>query len=252
MISKKALARTGKRAVESGIFSVRRRLTERYLDPARDSVLLSWATYSPWLLDSEFANTYEAIRPNTLVDRYRCYELWHLLRQTSELEGDILEVGTWRGGTGSLLGRRAALLNLSAHVFLCDTFEGVVKTTSADAMYHGGEHADTSMSVVEECIARLGLTNVTILRGVFPDDTGPMISARSFRLCHIDVDAYQSAKDVLTWVWPRLAVGGIVIFDDFGFSGTRGVATLVHESEANRDLVCVQNLNGHAIFVKVL
>ena len=27
----------------------------------------------------------------------------------------------------------------------------------------------------------------------------------TFRLCHIDVDVYQSAKDVFDWVWPRLS-----------------------------------------------
>jgi len=61
---------------------------------------------------------------------------------------------------------------------------------------------------------------------------GCAIADRSFRFCHIDVDAYQSGKDVLSWVWPSLAVGGIVVFDDFGFSSTRGIAALVHEEEA--------------------
>ena len=251
MMNKKTLARDGKRFVESTLFSVRKRLTERHLDPARDSVLLSWATYSPWLLDAEFTACHRTIRAYTLVDLYRCYELWHLLGQTRELKGDILEVGTWRGGTGCLLGRRAMLLGLPARVYLCDTFEGVVKTSAADGMYRGGEHADTSIPVVDECIARLGLTNVTVLKGIFPEDTGAAITDRPFRFCHIDVDVYQSGKDVLAWVWPRLAVGGIVVFDDFGFSSTRGIATLVHEEEAKADRVCVQNLNGHAILVKV-
>jgi len=251
MLSKKTVARSGKRQIESVLFSVRKRLTERYLDPTRDPVLLSWATYSPWLLDDEFAECHQTIRENTLVDRYRCYELWHLLRQTRELAGDILEVGTWRGGTGCLLGHRASLLDLPARVYLCDTFEGVVKTSAADSMYRGGEHSDTSIAIVEECAARFGLTNLTILKGIFPEETGSAIADRSFRFCHIDVDAYQSGKDVLSWVWPRLLVGGIVVFDDFGFSSTRGIAALVHEEEAKPDRVCVQNLNGHAVFVKV-
>jgi len=251
MLSKKTVARSGKRQVESVLFSVRKRLTERYLDPSRDSVLLSWATYSPWLLDEEFSACHRTIGANTLVDRYRCYELWHLLGQTRELAGDILEVGTWRGGTGCLLGHRAALLDLPARVYLCDTFEGVVKTSAADSMYRGGEHSDTSIAIVEECAARFGLTNLNILKGIFPEETGYAIADRSFRFCHIDVDAYQSGKDVLSWVWPRLAVGGIVVFDDFGFSSTRGIAALVHEEEAKPDRVCVQNLNGHAVLVKV-
>lgn len=244
------LARAGKRFVEKSLFAARRRLVERNLDPARDSVIISWATYSPWLADPAFQACFEAIAANTLVDRFRCWELWHLLAQVAAVPGDVLEVGTWRGGTGALLGRRAADLGLAAEIHLCDTFTGVVKTGSEDAHYRGGEHADTARPVVEALLRRLDLANVRIHQGIFPEDTGTALADRSFRLCHIDVDAYRSAADVLDWVWPRLGVGGVVVFDDFGFASTRGVAQLVHEREGAPDLVCVQNLNGHAVFVK--
>jgi O-methyltransferase len=171
------------------------------------------------------------------------------MAQTRPLDGDVLEVGTWRGGTGCLLARRAQQLQMPATVYLCDTFEGVVKTGAADS-YRGGEHADTSIPIVQECGTKLGLSNFRILRGIFPEATGSEIADHRFRFCHIDVDVYQSGKDVLDWVWPRLSIGGVVVFDDFGFSSTRGIATLVHEEEGASDRVCVQNLNGHAVFVK--
>jgi O-methyltransferase len=248
-MNKKAIAKTGKRNIEKILFNIRKSLTEKHLDPSRDSVLMSWATYSPWLLDEDFQVCHAAIRDYTLVDLYRCWELWHLLSQTQSLDGDVLEVGTWRGGTGCLLGCRAQQQQIPATVFLCDTFEGVVKTGAADS-YRGGEHADTSIPIVRECAAKLGLSNLSILRGIFPDETGAGIAEHRFRMCHIDVDVYQSGKDVFEWVWPRLSVGGVVVFDDFGFSSTRGIATLVHETEGTADRVCVQNLNGHAVFVK--
>lgn len=248
-MDKKAVARSGKKSVEKLLFALRKALIEKHLDPERDSVLMSWATYSPWLLDREFTACQEVIREYTLVDLYRCWELWHLVGQTRHLTGDMLEVGTWRGGTGCLLGARSKQLGLSATVFLCDTFTGVVKTSAVDT-YRGGEHADTAIPIVRECAAKLGLDNLSILQGVFPEETGGEIADRHYRLCHIDVDAYQSGKDVLEWVWPRLVPGGIVVFDDFGFSSTRGIATLVHEAEGAPGLVCVQNLNGHAVFVK--
>lgn len=247
---KKALARNGKRFLANAMFWARRTLVEKNLDPRQNSTLISWATYSPWLLDREFQETHATIKDQTLVDLYRCYELWHLLAQTRHLQGDVLEVGTWRGGTGCLLGKRAALLGLEADIFLCDTFTGVVKTGANDAHYGGGEHADTSIPLVEELGRKLGLDNLRILQGIFPEDTAESISDRRFRLCHIDVDVYESGKDVLNWVWPRLAVGGIVVFDDFGFPSTTGITKLVHDFEDLPDRVCLQNLNGHAVFVK--
>lgn len=248
--ARKALARGGRSFFAKALFTGRRLLVEPGLDPARDSVIISWATYSPWLRDAEFQACHAAVRTHTLVDVYRCWELWHLLGQVAGVPGDVLEVGTWRGGTGALLGRRAALLGLEAEVLLCDTFTGVVKTGAEDRHYRGGEHADTALPVVQRLVGDLGLGNVRILQGVFPEDTGDRIADRTFRLCHIDVDAYRSARDVLAWVWPRLATGGVVVFDDFGFASTAGVAQLVHEQEGRADLLCLQNLNGHAVFVK--
>jgi O-methyltransferase len=247
---KKVIARSGKKLLEKAMFGARRALVDKCLDPERDTTIISWATYSPWLLDKAFMDCHALIKPYTLVDILRCYELWHLLGQTAGLEGDILEVGTWRGGTGGLLARRAANLSFPSTVHLCDTFSGVVKTGVEDRSYSGGEHSDTSVPVVDDLMKRLGVDNVAILQGIFPDDTGASLADTAFRFCHIDVDVYRSGKGVLDWVWPRLAVGGIVVFDDFGFPSTRGIAQLVHEEETRSDLVCVQNVNGHAVFIK--
>jgi len=247
---KKTIAKNGKQMLEKIIFRARKTLVEPGLNPERDSLIMPWATYSPWLLDKEFQTCHAIIKDYTLVDLYRCYELWHLLSQVSGLPGDVLEVGTWRGGTGGLLGRRAKELNLDCEVFLCDTFEGVVKTGDEDRSYSGGEHADTSMPVVQELIGKLEISNIRILQGIFPEDTADQISDRKFRFCHIDVDVYQSGKDILDWVWSRMDIGGVVVFDDFGFASTTGITKLVHEEESRDDLICVQNVNGHAVFIK--
>ncbi len=58
------------------------------------------ATYAPWNVDSAFLAAHKAIARNTLVDIYRCYELWTLVGQTAKLTGSLLEVGVWRGGSG--------------------------------------------------------------------------------------------------------------------------------------------------------
>jgi len=222
--------------------------------PQRESQLphdavLPRATYAPWLDDGDFKRVYTAIKPHTLVDVYRCHELWWLVAETAGLEGDILEVGVWRGGTGALMAA-AAQASSPSTVFLCDTFSGVVKAGERDATYQGGEHSNTDRGMVQSLLASLGLANAEILVGVFPEDTGQAVSQRRFRLCHIDVDAYQSAKDVWDWVWPRLATGGVVVFDDYGFWQCNGVTELVNEQRGLAGGVVVHNLNGHGLVIK--
>jgi O-methyltransferase len=211
------------------------------------------ATYAPWQSDPDFVKTFEAIRLNTLVDLYRAWELWSLTEQVRGVEGGMLEVGVWRGGTGALLCNKATLLGIEDPVYLCDTFEGVVHAGPKDPGYKGGEHADTSIDEVRRLLARLSLGNAQILQGIFPEETSSRIPATmSFRLCHIDVDVYQSAKDTFCWVWPRLVTGGIVVFDDYGFFGCQGIAELVdQEIRPLPDAIVVHNLNGHAVVIKV-
>jgi O-methyltransferase len=207
------------------------------------------ATYAPWRNDLHFQAALESVRNYTLVDEYRLFELWSLVRNSKALLGDIVEVGVWRGGSGALLARAAQRYAPAAKVFLCDTFEGVVKASPRDSTYGGGEYA-TSRTHVEELLARLELFGVVVLQGVFPDETAAALAEKQLRMCHVDVDVYESARDVLCWAWPRLVPGGIVVFDDYGFLGCDGVTRVVDEAALGDGRVFVHNLNGHGVLVK--
>jgi O-methyltransferase len=208
------------------------------------------ATYAPWSVDRDFLATYESVRFNTHVDKYRCWELWRVVEQIAKLSsGDCLEVGVWRGGSGCLIAKKMALLNIDSQVYLCDTFSGVVKAGPMDDSYKGGEHADTALSVVHDLARRMGV-NVRVLKGVFPDETGALLDNRSFRFCHIDVDVYESARASTEWVWPRLISRGIIVYDDYGFQGCDGVRRYLDEWSQTTDCLFIHNLNGHAIIIK--
>lgn len=137
-----------------------------------------------------FQEALASIKGYTIVDKYRCFELWKLIEQSAKLiSGSIIEIGVWRGGTGALIAKQAKNCGIRDRVFLCDTFTGVVKANEKDPTYKGGEHADTSRQVVDELIfTRMNLDNVEILEGIFPDQTGHGIEDLQFRFCHIDVD----------------------------------------------------------------
>jgi O-methyltransferase len=210
------------------------------------------ATYAPWNTDAVFLETYRAIQGYTLVDKYRCYELWTLVEQSRKIEGAIIEIGVWKGGTGALIAKKAKLCGIFDSVYLCDTFTGVVKTTDQDTHYKGGEHSDTSRHIVESLIfENLNLNNVKILEGIFPDQTAHLIRDERFRLCHIDVDVYQSAQDIIDWIWDKLVIGGIIVYDDYGFNTCDGITKHVNEQKSYPDRLIFHNLNGHSIIVKI-
>lgn len=208
--------------------------------------IVSAATLSPWYDDHEFVEIYLKIKEHTLVDHYRCYELWTLAKQSHKIPGIILEVGVWKGGTGSIIAKAAP----TKKVYLADTFNGVVKATIKDLTYVGGEHSDTSTAIVEDLLNKMNIANAELLVGVFPDDTGHIIK-ENIALLHCDVDVFDSAKDIVDWAIPRLSMGGILVFDDYGFEQCNGISLLCDMLREDENLLYLYNLNGHAIFIKI-
>ncbi len=209
------------------------------------------ANYSPWAADTDFMATLQAVQGATLVDHLRLWELWCLVEETRALPGAILEVGVWRGGSAAVMARRLAQQGSCVPLVLCDTFAGVVKAGESDLHYKGGEHGDTSSAQVQALLDRLapGVT-ARLLTGIFPDQTGAAVADLGFRLVHIDVDVYDSALDILEFIWPRMPAGGVVVYDDFGFHTCTGIAKHVEEQRGLPDRLVLHNLNGHALIVK--
>jgi len=215
------------------------------------SVIIPEYTYSPWLADAEFEKIWRVGQKNTLLDVYRAYGLWQAVECVTGLDGDIVEVGVWRGGSGCVLAQRASLSGLDATVYLCDTFAGVVKASERDAVFRGGELSGTTPEHVEALMASLGLANTKVVVGTFPDESGDLVQTDHVRLCHIDVDVYLSTKDVFEWAWPKMPVGGIVIFDDYGHVHCSSIRDYVDEHRHKSDRFVVHNLNGQGWIIKL-
>jgi O-methyltransferase len=52
-------------------------------------------------------------------------------------------------------------------------------------------------------------------------------------------------------IWDKMILGGIIVFDDFGFRECEGVTKYVEEQMMIRDRLVIHNLNGHAIILKL-
>jgi O-methyltransferase len=244
-------ARAVRRRVSDALSTLVRVAYRGRLDPNRHGIIIPESSLSPWRYDQAFRDVYRQVDAFTLVDEMRLYELWQLTSQLGDVPGDILEVGVWRGGSGCIIATQSELSGSKARVYLCDTFSGVVKASNEDPIYSGGEHGDTSPDLVRSLVRHLGLHNVEVLVGEFPDASGEDVEEREFKLCHLDVDVYGSTKGSAEWIWPRLVEGGVIVVDDYGGDRMDGVQRAVDEFAADRSCRMIYNLNGHALLVKV-
>src|SRR5580692_7909788 len=87
--------------------------TQFKIDDFQYGVATPAANYAPWLGDADFYKEYTLIKGNTLVDIYRCFELWEIVETTQKLDNtaSLLEVGVWKGGTAGIIARKLNLLN---------------------------------------------------------------------------------------------------------------------------------------------
>jgi O-methyltransferase len=210
--------------------------------------IVPYSSYSPWIDDLAFSDLHGRILDRTMVDIYRCFELYTLAKQMRLARGDFVEVGVWRGGTAALIASAAPCKTI--HLF--DTFSGVAKADAAfDTLYSGGEHADADVASVERLFEEMGL-RCNIRSGVFPEETLEYLPAEVC-LAHIDVDTYASAKGSFLALWPVVQPNGIVVFDDYGFFGCEGVAQAVNEIASSVDnALFVYNINGHGLLIKTM
>jgi hypothetical protein len=126
------------------------------------------------------------------------------------LEGDLAELGVYRGQTAGLIARMARRLGRTA--FLLDTFEGF------DQSDLGGIDADKEIQFTDTSLeavkAAVGEDSVKFVKGHFPG-TATEIPETSFCLAHIDCDLYAPILSSLEYFYPRLVPGGFLIIHDY-------------------------------------
>lgn len=140
---------------------------------------------------------------------------------TSGIEGDIIEVGLFRGGSFAML----CETNPFKHVYGFDTFEGLPQHSPEDNKHVKGEFSDTNKEAVENLVAHLD--NHTIQKGRFPQNLSIDLSDKKFSLAHIDVDLYQEHINVLNYLYDKVVKNGRIVFDDYNHANCLGAKKAV-------------------------
>ncbi|MSP51311.1 MAG: macrocin O-methyltransferase [Alphaproteobacteria bacterium] len=187
------------------------------------------------------------------VDRHRAYTMvswqglfftWqavrHVIRQS--VPGAIVECGVWRGGCVRLMAETLAEAgDIARDFWLFDTFAGMTEPTSADRRSSGldarlkwretqrQDHNEWCYASRPDVELALRNCNYPFERFHFVEGdvlrTIPSRAPAEIALLRLDTDWYESTRHELEYLWPRLAIGGVVILDDYGtWEGARKAA----------------------------
>jgi O-methyltransferase len=216
-------------------------------DTIQDSELYR-PLFSPWEGDSTFDSLYRLIAPHTLVSRDRCWVLWKTLQQALCLSGELMECGVFRGGTALL---EAATLQESGQdrpLHLFDSFAGMPETAGGIDKFKAGDFANTSAERAAKLLAPYPFVRLHV--GFIPDTfAGHTIERVAW--AHVDVDIYQSVRECIEYIYPRLVPGGYLIFDDYGFPSCPSARKAVDDAFAARSEVPLCLPTGQCLVVKL-
>jgi O-methyltransferase len=196
--------------------------------------------FSPWQAQS-FKSEFARIEKWTVVSLERSYVLHQLALQALRLGGDFWECGVYRGGTAMLLAKIVRENGPKLRLF--DTFEGMPDTDGGKDFHVKGDFSDTSMEAVR---SRIPGDFVRFHKGFMPETFAGLEDSR-IAFAHIDVDIYKSIVDCCDFIFPRLLVGGFMIFDDYGFPSCPGARKAVDDFFRDRRAVPLVLDTGQAI-----
>jgi len=160
-----------------------------------------------------------------------------LMDRIHDVPGDIVECGVFRGY--SLLSF-LYLLSFSGQdrrVWGFDSFEGLPAPTAEDVSPRQPRKGQLAMPVdqVRNMLNRSGLDGDYVSRTVqlvpgFFEKTLPTADVQ-IALLHVDADLYKSTLTVLECLYPRVASGGVIAFDEYMESQTKwpGAAKAIEE-----------------------
>ena len=177
----------------------------------------------------------------------------------NKIPGDFVECGVWRGGNAIIAAEIFRRYNLNRRVFLFDTFAGMTSPTTNDLglldnqpaikqykKADKGTHNDWCYASIDEVRNNFRAKNLLDANIIFiQGDVENTLQNKEnlpaeVSVLRLDTDWYESTRVELEVLFPRLALGGCLIIDDYGFwSGSKKAVDEYFSAQKSKPLLQV-------------
>jgi len=196
-------------------------------------------------------NTIELLRTYPLIsDQVNKDQVGVILRELERVleqgtEGAVVEFGCYIGTTSLFIRRLLDARGDIREFHVYDSFEGLPPKTTQDEsragdQFQAGELAVSKKEFIQQ-FKKAGLQTPVIHKGWFSDLTSEDVPEK-IAFAFLDGDFYESIRDSLKLVRPRLQKGSCLIIDDYAREALPGAAKAVHELIPAHNIQVVHNL----------
>lgn len=138
---------------------------------------------------------------------------------TKNIEGDIVEIGVYRGSSSSVILNFLRKIKSNKNVFFFDTFEGfdyVEAYDSVDQVWKGTHITEGYNEISNRLLSRAYKKNKVVVKRLNVISENLPSEITKISLCNVDVDMLEAVDSALTKVAPLMTIGGILICEDAG------------------------------------
>jgi O-methyltransferase len=173
---------------------------------------------------SAFRAIYRKYRAFTMIYETMYVDNLELCARFAATPGCVVECGVWRGGMSAGM---AEVLGTDRQYFLFDSFEGLPPAReeldgASAVMWQGNTNSPTyynnCAAAQEEAAAAMklsGATSFSLVKGWFNETLPRFVPPCEIAVLRLDGDWYDSTRVCLESLYPHVAPGGIVVFDDY-------------------------------------
>ena len=147
--------------------------------------------------------------------------------ERDRIEGDVVEIGVWKGGSMLAMMKAHEYLKTSPRNFyLYDTFEGMTPEGPHDVDFRGRSATSQLHHPEIHCTVRLDEVKHVIQTNCSISDTqihyqvgdimNNTIIPERIACLRLDTDWYESTRHELETFYPKVVSGGWVMIDDYG------------------------------------
>lgn len=168
----------------------------------------------------------------------------------NNIEGDCAELGVFKGDFAKYI----SALFPKKKLYLFDTFEGFSsEDVGVDVKkgYSTGKQDFSDTSIREVLRKMPNRENCVIRKGWFPKTTEGLESQK-YAFVSIDADLYEPIYQGLTYFYPRLTCGGVILIHDYNNKQYKGVKHAVrnYSKEHGVPFMCLPDICGSAVMLK--
>jgi len=208
-----------------------------------------------FMKDERFARAYAAGEAtgswSGAAVHWRVYVACWLAERASSLGGDLIECGVNRGGVSRAIVSYLGAKLQGRRFYLLDTFQGIpVSILSDREMRHNKYFKENYTECYQDVLNTFReFPEVSVVRGLVPDTFGSVDSGR-FCFAHIDMNNAISEIAAAEYLWPRLAVGGFMLLDDYAWEINVDQRQAFDRFARQRDMTVLALPTGQGLLMK--